>query len=145
MSRTITRLLFRSLLAGLLYGLSFPPFNYSSLAWFSLVPLLIPSENAWKPQFISGLLAGLTANLIIYFWFWKTFQAAEIGFLTTLGAWLMFSTLLSLYFAFFMVFYGKISHQWFSPWVAAALWVVLENIRGVILTGFPWALLGHLS
>lgn len=30
-----------------------------------------------------------------------------------------------------------------SPWAAAALWAALDHGRSVLLTGFPWALLGY--
>lgn len=132
--------------AGLLYGLSFPPYGLSFLAWFALVPLLwISSGDDLSPRsvFGAGFLSGLTANLVIFSWLWPTFIAAHINLATTFLCWLLLSALLALYVGGF-----AFVHRWMGPgigrvWTGAALWVVLDEVRTVILSGFPWALLSH--
>lgn len=130
-------------LSGLLYALAFPPFNYSIIAWLALIPLLMMSMGTWRRNFLFGFTAGFIANLIIFGWLWATFNAAQVGFMVTLGSWLSLSALMALYFALFMVAYGFFPDNWMKPLLAAATWVVLEEIRAYVITGFPWASLAH--
>lgn len=61
----------------------------------------------------------------------------------TFFCWVALSALLALYTALFVAAMSAISDTVWKPFVGGALWVTLESIRGVILTGFPWALLSH--
>jgi len=152
-------------LSGILYSLSFPPFNFSLLAWIALVPLILSLRGGQRPSkqsldfqklefaspasgglaitFVQGLLTGVIANLIIFFWIWATFNAAKIGFLTTLGCWLSLALILGTYFGLFALGLSFIRNPWLRPWFGGALWVCLEHIRSFILTGFPWATLSQ--
>lgn len=143
MSRSVIKPVFLAIASGLLYGSSFPPFNLSLLAWISFIPALwISNSKKWNP-FLNGLIFGWVANLIIFFWIWKTFNAAQIAVWTTLGAWLLLALVLGFYFSVFFGILSLFDESVYKPWVGGALWVCLEQVRGVILTGFPWALLGH--
>jgi apolipoprotein N-acyltransferase len=130
-------------LSGLLYAFCFPPFNFSYLAWVALVPLFMMSIGTWRRNFLFGFIAGFFSNLIVFFWLWPTFKAANVGFFLALGCWLSLSALLALYLAVFMVIYGWLQDTWYKPFLAAAAWVVLDEIKTHALTGFPWALFSH--
>lgn len=132
-----------SILSGLLYSLCFPPFNFSFVAWFALTPLLIAAADRWRRNFFLGFLSGFIANLSIFFWLWPTFKAAKIGAWVTLGSWFSLSAILALYFGAFLAIYGLLPNTWWKSLLAGAAWVVLEEIRTRILTGFPWALFAH--
>lgn len=134
---------FFSILSALLYAFSFPPFNFSYLAWVALIPLFMMSMGTWRRNFLFGFITGFIANLIILFWLWDTFKAANVNFFVTLGCWLSLSALHALYFAVFMVGYGFFKDNWQKPFLAGALWVVLEEIRTYALTGYPWTLFAH--
>jgi apolipoprotein N-acyltransferase len=138
-----------SLFSGVLYGLSFPPANFSSLAWICFVPLL--TRTAFSPardpssrsSLIHGFAAGFLANLLIFCWLWKTFDAAGISRLTTFGCWIALASVLGIYFSLFSFFYDSLPASFHKPLLTSALWVTLEGIKSHILTGFPWALLSH--
>ncbi|OVE76130.1 apolipoprotein N-acyltransferase [bacterium F11] len=131
-----------SLVSGILFGLSFPPFGFSAFAWFCLVPVLYLNLKNSKQASMAGLLTGMVANGLIFIWLWKTLAAAQIGIGTTLFCWTALSLLLSLYFLlFFLVYYYLPTTIW-KPWIVAFFWIVLNHIQTTIFTGFPWAFLG---
>lgn len=140
---------FLSVLSGLLYAFAFPPSNFSFLSWVALVPLFLCKTPSQKNpsrfffHFQTGFLAGFTAHLVIFAWLWATFKAANIGFITTLGCWLMLAAIVGLYLAAFNGICSLYSNHWSQPIVAGAVWVCLDHVRSVALTGFPWALLAH--
>ena len=136
--------LFTATLSGLLFAAAFPSFNISYLAWVSLVPLLLltKSEKRFNPLTL-GLLSGFVANLVLFSWLLTTFRAAGIALPISLFCWMALSAILALYFGLFTSFYAQCPASWMKPWLAGAMWVALEHIRSYLLSGFPWALLGH--
>lgn len=48
-----------------------------------------------------------------------------------------------LYFGFFSFAYSLLPSRWFRPWIGALVWVGLDQLHCVLLTGFPWAFLAH--
>ncbi|MDE2027349.1 MAG: apolipoprotein N-acyltransferase, partial [Candidatus Omnitrophica bacterium] len=115
----------------------FPRLEFSFLAWFALVPLLlsIDGKKAWR-AFRRAYLCGFL------------FFAAAIGwvcYVTYIGAVLLVA-FLALYFALFGAAFA-----FFQPrlkliprlLVLPAVWVALEYIRGHFLSGFGWVMLGH--
>ncbi len=127
-----------AVLSGVLYGCSFPNFNFHILAWFAFVPFLTVST-----RFRTGFLFGFVANLIIFFWIWKTFLAANIGGVTTFSVWIALASILAVYFGLFGVVYRKLPANMARPWLAALVWILFEKVRSLVITGFPWALLAH--
>jgi apolipoprotein N-acyltransferase len=122
-------------LTGLLFGLSFPPFNFAVFAWFALVPVLWSIRKYPQAILRQGFIAGLVANLIIYLWIWPTFNAAKIGLVVTLACWVALASIFALYF---MAFFGgtRLFKKRVSRIVGlAALWVMLDFIRSIALTG----------
>jgi apolipoprotein N-acyltransferase len=130
--------------SGLLVGLAFPPADVGPLALVALVPLLwvwhggSPGRNA-----LTGFVFGLVAFGIILWWA-RYFGAVaiaplvigEAAFVAAAGA-----------------LVGAFARRGLrSPWLVAAVWVVLEALRarfpfgglpwgelGVALHGLPWA------
>jgi apolipoprotein N-acyltransferase len=134
------------LFSSILIVLSFPKFSWSFLAWVALVPFLKALEGKPSGQrFRLGYLTGILCSLGIFYW--VTHSMRHYGGLNTITS---FSIL------FLMVFYlalylGAFAWLWglyppegfFSLLWAPSVWVGLEFIRAHLLTGFPWALLGH--
>lgn len=137
--RQVSRDAAAAVFSGVLYALSFPPFNLHYLAWVALVPLLAIKA----PRFIDGVIAGFFANLIIFFWLWKTFAAANVGAPVTFAAWLMLAAILSLYFGVISLMNAMPLAPAIKPFALALSWTAMELLRSHILTGFPWALFAH--
>jgi len=131
------------ILSGLLTALSFPPFNFSYLAWICFLPLLLKKPASVRTSLFRGLITGLTANLIIFFWLWKTFDAAQVSRVATLGIWMALAFVLGIYFSLFSLVHDALPASFWKPFLVGASWVTLEGIKSHILTGFPWALLSH--
>lgn len=133
--------------SGLLFFLSFPQYDLWPLAWIALVPLLIALHRAPPTAaFWYGWLAGGIYYLgCIY---WVTHAMVRYG---NLPLWLSVAVMLLLvayagvYLGVFAVFYAKIQKYpaLLQLFLAPAAWVALEWLRGHLLTGFPWALLGY--
>ncbi len=134
------------LISGLAYGLAFPKFNLTCLVWVALIPALwtaVRSGQSNRQTFVGGWGAGLIANLLIYVWLWPTFIAARIDGPTTLLCWTALSAVLAVYFGLFVLFYRALPNPSMRVLLGATGWVALDEIRSVILSGFPWALLSH--
>lgn len=132
--------------SGLLVALSFPNAGLSFLAWVSLVPLLIALEGAdEKTAFRAGFTSGITAYAIILYWI--NIVVTQYGHLP----WALSIPIYLALVAWLAVFMGvaaltsRIAEQ-IGIKSALALplaWVAADFARSFLLTGFPWAMLGH--
>jgi len=135
-----------AMVSGALIALSFPTAGFSLLAWVALIPLLISLERVTLRQaFRLGFTCGLTAYAIILYW---------INIVVTHYGHLPWAISIPLYLglvAWLALFYGLAAliarhgeqggvKQVFTLPVA---WVALDLFRSFLLTGFPWAMLGH--
>ncbi len=139
------RSMFLAILSGILLIFIFPTvlFGYhfpdlGILAWIALVPLFLAIKNkSPKNAFGLGLLAGLVSFSIILYW---------IRILSPLIGLLILAFYLALYIALFCFLFNlclRFTVYGLRFIVAPCLWVALEYLRSIFLSGFPWALLGH--
>ncbi len=135
------------LLSGILLILSFPDLDLEFLAWFALVPLFYAIEGK-EPyhSFKLGFLTGLVSFLGILYWIIVAVHTyGKVPSILSGLILLLLVVYLSLFpgaFAFLIRFIqirSGIQTISFSP----LLWVTLEYLRSFLLTGFPWAYLGH--
>jgi apolipoprotein N-acyltransferase len=139
--------IFLSVLSGFLLILTFPKFNLEILAWVALIPWLwainkkTPSQAAYL-----GLIAGLVFFTGLLYWIYVVLT--EYGHLpgpASIFILIVLTAYLALYFSGFAFLLrwaaGKIEvpETLFAP----PLWVSLEYLRGILLSGFPWGLLGY--
>jgi apolipoprotein N-acyltransferase len=135
------------LLSGVLLILSFPNFDLEFLAWFALVPFLYAIDGKeLSRSFALGFLTGFTAFLGILYWVIVAVHTyGNVPLLLSVPILLLLVAYLAVYigaFAFLTRFIQKhsgLQTLLFLP----ALWVSLEYLRSFLLTGFPWANLGH--
>ena len=136
---------FLACLSGILLTASFPPLEFSFLAWFALVPLLISLDNesssgAFKLGFISGTVHYLS---LIY---WIVIVLGRYGNLNIfLSSFPCF--LLCLYLALFIALFSLLIALFrgtplLALW-AGFFWVGFEYFRTEYLIEFPWCLLGY--
>ena len=143
-------------LSGALLALSFPKFGHPACAWIALVPLFL-ALSGWtgRPGPLPGttarrgLLLGLVASLVFFcgalYWTGPvlvTFGGlpAPLGVVSVL----LLSLYLGLYNAVGTAALGVILRRYGRTglWLAPAAWVTGEYLRGTLLSGFPWVVLG---
>ncbi|MDK1031667.1 MAG: apolipoprotein N-acyltransferase [Planctomycetia bacterium] len=117
--------------------LAFPPANVSMLALVGLVPLLVAIVRAktTRAAVLAALLSGLVFFGINCYWLFLVTWIGAIALLPYLAA----------YFGVFAWGVRRIgrSTRWPMTIIVPVLWVSLEYLRSVLLTGFPWLYLGH--
>jgi apolipoprotein N-acyltransferase len=134
--------------AGVLGALAFPKTNWSALAWIWLVPALV--SGAMRPRraaLADGWLAGTVFYVVLLRWLDHTFlHYSTIPWPLT---WLPIAALA----AYCGLYLGALA--WAIAWLrgrlgagsalalAPPLWVVGEWLRGWLMGGFPWGLLGY--
>jgi apolipoprotein N-acyltransferase len=138
-------------LSGLLLALSFPLTETFTglpwLAWVALVPLGLAIRHS-RPglALAAGWLAGTVAALAILVWVVIVMRTyGQLPFVVSVLLLLLFALYVGLYVGLFAA-----GWQWMAArrpdwgWAfAPLLWVTLEWLRGHLLSGFPWALLGY--
>jgi apolipoprotein N-acyltransferase len=129
--------IFLSLLSSLLLTLSFPNYNLWILAWFGFVPLFFILENKSKAKaFLFFYFTG------VIFWSGIIYWLIHV----TLPGTIVLILYLAIYFGIFGLIVSSIIHRPSSivpSLFVPSVWVLLEYLRGHLMTGFPWALLGH--
>jgi apolipoprotein N-acyltransferase len=138
------RLARHPLLAGLCSGLllwtSFPPVEWSWLAWASLVPLfwLVTQEGPRLRLYLAAWLGGLAFWTLSVQWVRLTDPTAWL-------AWLAMAGIFSLWWPGFLALGRLACFRLRLPLMVAApiLWVGMEYSRAHFMTGFPWYYLGH--
>jgi apolipoprotein N-acyltransferase len=129
--------------SGLLLSAAFPRPDLYPLAWIALTPLFMVMR---RRPFASGFVAGLAFFAVVLYWL--NIVMTTYGGLSPLFSLLAYLVLLLYLAGYFAV----------ATWAACRLetllklpcllslplfWVALEYLRGILLTGFPWALLGY--
>ena len=139
--------IFLSALSGFLLILAFPKPNLEILAWIAFVPWLwaLRKKSPLRAAYL-GLVTGLVFFTGLLYWIYVVLTeyghlpgAVSIFFLIVL------TTYLSLYFSAFAFFLRWAAEKTELPETlfAPPLWVSLEYVRGFLLSGFPWGLLGY--
>jgi len=133
--------------SGALLAFSFPPTGVPALAWVALTPLLIAlSRGSLMRAFFIGLVTGTVYFVGTLYWISRVMSV--YGGLQQATA-LVINALLVAYQAFFPAVFAVACRRLLSvvgraAWLATpALWVTMELGRTVVLTGFPWLLLGY--
>lgn len=131
-----------SIFSGILLFLSFAPFAISLCGWLALIPLILACAGAAprRAAFL-GWLAGAVFFLSSLCWL------RHVSWLGTIGL----AFYCALYFIPFAVFVSLRRDKWRSmkslvnmAWMfgAASVWAASEYLRAIVITGFPWNLLG---
>lgn len=139
------RKFFLSLLSGILLTASFPSMGFHIAAWFSLVPLLIAVKGeSTLNTFKLGIVAGLVHYLTLLYWIINVISTyGGLHWLAGMVILFLLCLYLSLYMGIFSFLVNKFIESRIKILLFAGFWVSLEYIRAVILTGFPWCLLGY--
>lgn len=134
--------------AGVLGALAFPKAGWSPLAWVWLAPALVSGlTRPRRAAFLDGWLAGTVFYVVLLRWLDHTFlHYSAIPWPLT---WLPIAALA----AYCGLYVGGLAGA--VAWLrgrlgpgpalalAPALWVVGEWLRGWLMGGFPWGLLGY--
>jgi apolipoprotein N-acyltransferase len=135
------------LLSGALLVLIQPPVSLSYLAFFALIPLFYSlDEGSFRRSLISGYITGVACYLgLIY---WVIVAMHKYG-----GINIYLSFLILMLFVFYMATYTAcfalgimfLQNKFSIPFYLTAppIWIMLEYLRGALLTGFPWSFLAH--
>jgi apolipoprotein N-acyltransferase len=129
--------------SGLLLAAAFPRPDLFYLAWVALVPLLLVMR---RRPFAAGFTAGIVFFAAVLYWL--NFVMTTYG-----GLQPFFSLLAYLFLIIYLAAYFGLA-TWISCQLEAVcklpylmtlppLWVALEYLRGVLFTGFPWAIIGY--
>ncbi len=129
--------------SGLLLSAAFPRPDFYPLAWIALAPLFMVMR---RRPFASGFTAGLVFFAVVLYWL--NIVMTTYGGLSPLFSLLAYLMLLLYLAGFFaVVTWGACRLEALLKIPALlslpVLWVSVEYLRGVLLTGFPWALLGY--
>ena len=132
--------------SGLLIALSFPSAGLSFLVWIALIPLLIALEGAsLRTAFRLGFTCGISAYAVILYWI--NIVITHYGHLP----WAISILLYLILVAWLGLFYGLttlVARAGEQAGIKSAFslpvaWVAGDFIRSFLLTGSPWAMLGH--
>ncbi|VVS92272.1 apolipoprotein N-acyltransferase [Desulfoluna spongiiphila] len=138
--------LFWACAGAFLLTFAFPRPALGLLAWVGLVPLIVISlTSAPIRAFRVGYLTGVLHFLALLRWVIGTIhQYGGVPWIAGVAALL----LLCLYLGAYLGVFAWGLSRWrrggfFSLLFAPVLWVALEYLRTMALTGFPWGLLGY--
>ncbi len=132
--------------SGLLLASAFPTMDLEFLAWFGLWPLLYAIRGRSPRQaFALGWTTGVIFYLATTYWVGYTIvHYTNVPMPVAMGIVLLMASALAVYHGAFAaglrLFAGSGRD---IVWLAPALWVTLEWLRGWFFIGFPWGALGY--
>ena len=139
----------RALLAavgGLMLAASFPNLELAPLAWIGLVPILLAARGLRsRGAFAVGWFGGFVFFMATVYWVATTIVAyTSVPFPLAVGILVLMNAVLAIYHGVFVAGLTWLEARRVPAiWVAPALWVMLEWLRGWFVIGFGWAGLGY--
>jgi apolipoprotein N-acyltransferase len=131
-------------LAGAVTGLGQVPWGLWPLTLAGLVLMLglFPALAGWRAAFWRGWAFGAGYFGLTLHWIVNPFyvDAARDGWMAPFAVVLMASGMALFWGLAFAV--ARATGR--SPWRLVVFWTVVEVLRSLILTGFPWVLVGHV-
>jgi apolipoprotein N-acyltransferase len=135
-----------AVVSGVLLALSFPKADFSVLAWFAFVPLLLAIAKK-RPviAFRLGFVCGLTAYGGILYWLnIVMILYGKLPWPASFSLFLILAAYMAFYVGLIAMLVRKGEMSGISPILTFPfLWVGFEFLRSFLLTGFPWASLGY--
>jgi apolipoprotein N-acyltransferase len=137
-----------SAISGILLAVIQPPVSLWFLAYGALIPLLhaLGGYPSYHRPFLLGFITGVVSYLGLIYWVVVAMHTyGGIDIFTSILILVLFVLYLSLYTGCFAALVSWMKVKSSIPVYVSApiLWVVLEYLRGVALTGFPWSFLAH--
>jgi len=134
--------------SGVMGALSFPTTDWSLFAWVWLIPTLLAGlARPPRAALADGWLAGTVFFLVLLHWLDYTFRFySAIPWPLTWLPILALSAYCGLYVGLMAWAVARLSARVGLGWglaAAPALWVAGEWLRGHLMGGFPWGLLGY--
>lgn len=136
-----------AVLSLVLLVLAFPNFDWSSLAWISLVPLLVAINR--KPKPLQSFLLGWFFGTAFFYatCYWLTYSMIHYGGLSTWVAYVLLipaAALVGLFPGLFASTQAGLLRRWGTKALLLApfLWVTLEWLR-LSITGQLWNAVGY--
>ncbi len=135
---------YHAILAGVLLGMAFPTWSVYPLAWVALILVFVPAFRASVQSCGARFfVAGLVFHLFVLQWLLANIFWA--------GGWAVWGyAVLSVYMALYWGLFGML---WAGmrdrlPVVplaiaSAVLWIAMETLQSILLTGFGWSALGY--
>jgi apolipoprotein N-acyltransferase len=134
-------------LSGLLLVVIQPPFSLFFLAFVALIPLFMAIEGATpRAAFLRGFLVGIVSYLGLVYWVIVAMNRyGGIPIPIAFCILLLLVLYLSLYTASFALIIVQLRNRHVLPFYVTApmIWTMLEYLRGIMISGFPWSLLAH--
>jgi apolipoprotein N-acyltransferase len=130
-----------ALCGGLALAAVQPPADLWMLAWLAPLPwlaLVQPGEIGGRRPWLAIWCGGFVHWLAAIHWLRLPHPATSIG-------WVALSAYLAAYAPLFVWLARRLVHRWRWPLVpaAAVAWMACEQLRGSLLGGFTFAMLGH--
>lgn len=132
--------------SGLMLSASLPSLDLTPLAWIGLVPLLWAARSrSPRRAFGLGWLAGFAFYLATCWWIVYTIDHyTALPLPIAVGLLALMAAVLALYHGAFVAVVRWLELRRLpAVWLAPAVWVTLEWLRGWFFIGFPWAALGY--
>ena len=134
-------------LSGVLYVLAQPPVSLWFVGYFALIPLFFSlKKGAPHHNFLVGFLSGGVAYMGLVYWVVVAMNTyGGISPPLALLALLLLAAYLALYTGSFALSIAWLEEKMAIPLCLSAplLWVILEYLKGFLLSGFPWSFMAH--
>jgi apolipoprotein N-acyltransferase len=130
------------------YALGTPGYDVPALPFLCWVPFFMLSVSAGSSRkaALRGFLAGIAANLPLFYWIAYTVAVmGKIGWPAGCLAAILVSAYMAVYFSAGGFFVFRLNRRYGSAglWAFPFAWIGLEYARSVLLSGFPWMLFGY--
>lgn len=135
-----------AVVSGFLTALAFPKFEYSFLAWISLLPLFYRTlKRSARHSFRNWYMAGVAFYGLLLYWIPDVpAHYSEMPYFLCLLIYFALIGFLALYWGLFGHILGKIANKFqLSFLLAPFIWAGIEFLTTHLFTGFPWGLLGN--